>query len=271
VRFSELRFSQPDEGRKVFPFAIAVWLWAVAGTGAAGVATVTPDPATDWPEWRGPGRNGIAAPGQVVPVEWSETNNILWKARLPGAGHGSPVVVGDRIYLATAEKAKASQSVLCLDRETGKLVWQSEVHRGEPDAGKQRNSSAASSTIACDGRRLYISFLNQGAVHTSALDLDGKVRWQRKVCDYVTHQGFGSSPVLYESLVLVAADHRGGGVIAGLDRNTGRVVWSVPRPQIPNYTTPAIVQVNGRAQMVIAGCELITSLEPMTGKKTVGD
>jgi hypothetical protein len=228
---------------------------------------LTPDPATDWPEWRGPTRNGIAAPGQTPPVEWSETNNILWKARLPGAGHGSPTVAGDRIYLATAERTKPSQSVLCLDRETGKLVWQTQVHGGQPDAGKQSNSSAASSTVACDGRRLFISFLNEGAVHTSALDLEGKVLWQRKVCDYVTHQGFGSSPVLYGSLVLVAADHRGGGVVAGLDRMTGRVVWSVPRPKIPNYTTPAVVQANGRAQMVLAGCKLITSLEPATGKK----
>jgi outer membrane protein assembly factor BamB len=200
-------------------------------------------------------------------MEWSETKNVLWKARIPGTGHSSPTVVGERIYLATAERAKPSQSVLCLERKTGKLTWQTEVHGGQPDAGKHSNSSAASSTVACDGRRLYINFLNEGAVHTSALDLDGKVLWRRKVCDYVTHQGFGSSPVLYESLVLVSADHRGGGVLAGLDRDTGRMVWSVPRPKIPNYTSPAIVQANGRTQMVLGGCNLITSLDPATGKK----
>jgi outer membrane protein assembly factor BamB len=239
----------------------------MAATQVASAVTLAPDPAKDWPEWRGPTHNGIAAPGQTPPVEWSETNHILWKTRLPGAGHGSPIVVADRIYLPTAEKAKPSQSVLCLDRETGKLLWQTEVHRGQPDPGHQSNSSAASSTIACDGRRLYISFLNDGAVHTSALDLAGKIIWQRKVCDYVTHQGFGSSPVLYGSLVLVAADHRGGGVVAGLDQGTGRIVWSVPRPQSPNYTTPAVEEANGRPQMVLAGCKLITSLNPATGKK----
>src|SRR5204863_3961252 len=128
-------------------------------------------------------------------------------------------------------------------------------------------SSAASSTVACDGERLFINFLNGGAVHTTALDLDGKILWQRKICDYVTHQGFGSSPVIHESLVLVSADHRGGGVSEGLDRRTGRVVWSESRPKLPNYTTPSILQAGGRTQMVLAGCNLIASFDPATGKK----
>jgi outer membrane protein assembly factor BamB len=245
---------------------VILW-WALAATQFARAASLNVDPAKDWPEWRGPTHDGIAASGQAPPVEWNETTNVLWKVQIPGTGHGSPTVVGERIYLATAEPTKPSQSVLCFERSTGKLLWHTKVHGGQPEAGKHSNSSAASSTVACDGRRLFINFLNQGAVHTSALDLDGHVLWQRKVCDYVTHQGFGSSPILYESLVLVAADHRGGGVLVGLDRATGQVVWSVPRPKIANYTTPAIVQANGRAQMVLGGCNLITSLEPATGKK----
>jgi len=121
--------------------------------------------------------------------------------------------------------------------------------------------------VACDGSRLYINFLNGGAVYTSALDLDGKLLWQHKVCDFVTHQGFGSSPVLYESLVIVSADNRGGGVIAALNRQTGDQVWSQPRPKIPNYTSPAIVQACGRTQVVLAGCNLISSFDPTNGKK----
>jgi outer membrane protein assembly factor BamB len=242
-------------------------LCALAAAQSAYAASSKVDPAKDWPEWRGPTRDGHAAPGQTPPVEWNETNNIVWKAQIAGGGHGSPIVVGDRIYLATAARAKPNQSVVCFERATGKLVWQTEVHGGQPEAGKQSNSSAASSTLACDGERLFINFLNQGAVHTTALDLDGKVLWQQKVCEYVTHQGFGSSPVLYQSLVLVSADHRGGGVLTALDRATGKVVWRVDRPKIANYTTPAVVQANGRAQMVLAGCNLITSLDPATGKK----
>jgi len=104
--------------------------------------------ANDWPAWRGPTRDGIAAPGQNPPVQWSETNGVLWKAPIAGRGHGSPIVVGDRIYLATADRAKLSQSVLCLDRHTGKLVWQAEVHGSSAEPGKHSNSSAASSTVA---------------------------------------------------------------------------------------------------------------------------
>jgi outer membrane protein assembly factor BamB len=141
------------------------------------------------------------------------------------------------------------------------------VHAANAESGKHGNSSAASSTVACDGERLFINFLNGGAVHTSALDLSGKVLWQRKVCDFVAHQGFASSPVLHAGLVLVAADHRGGGVVAALDKKTGQPVWSESRPKLPNYTTPAIVQAGGRTQMVMAGCNLLTSLDPLTGKK----
>jgi outer membrane protein assembly factor BamB len=175
--------------------------------------------------------------------------------------------VGDRLYLATSDRSKPNQSVLCLDRRTGKLMWQTEAHGGQPDAGKHSNSSAASSTVACDGLRLYINFLNNGAVHTTALDLDGKILWRRRICEFVTHQGFASSPVLHQSLVIVSADHRGGGVVAALDRETGKILWSQTRPKLANYTTPAIVQAGGREQMVLAGCNLISSFDPATGKK----
>lgn len=225
------------------------------------------NPTRDWPAWRGPSGNGLAAAGQKPPVAWSETENVLWKTAVPGRGHGSPTVVGEYIYLPTADPVKQSQSVLCFDRKSGQTVWQKEVHSGKADPGKHANSSAASSTVACDGERLFINFLNGGAVHTTALDLDGKVLWQRKICDYVTHQGFASSPIVHEGLVLVSADHRGGGAVAGLDRKTGQVVWSQSRPKLPNYTSPAILQASGRTQLVMAGCNLMTSFNPLTGEK----
>jgi outer membrane protein assembly factor BamB len=225
------------------------------------------DPANDWPAWRGPTHDGLAAPGQKPPIHWSETEGIVWKTPVPGRGHSSPTVVGNRVYLATSEMEKPSQSVLCYDRQTGRRVWQSEVQRGEPDPGHHSNSSAASATVACDGNRLYVNFLNSGAVYTSALDLQGKVLWQRKICDFVTHQGFGSSPVLNGSLVIVSADHRGGGTLAALDRDTGEIKWSQHRPPLPNYTSPAVVQASGRTQLVLAGCNRISSFDPATGKQ----
>lgn len=220
----------------------------------------------DWPAWRGPAQNGIAAPGQNPPAEWTEHQNLLWQVPIPGGGHGTPTVVADRIYLATADQLKQTQSVLCLDRQTGKAVWSMVVHQGNLDTRGHRNTSQASSTVACDGERIYINFLNGGAVFTTALDLNGRQLWQQKVGDFVTHQGFGSSPVLHGSLVLVSADHRGGGTVAGLDRLTGKIVWSVARPKIANYTTPAVVRASGRDQMVLAGCNLVSSFDPLTGK-----
>jgi outer membrane protein assembly factor BamB len=234
---------------------------------SASAAFSAVNPALDWPAWRGPTFDGIAASGQNPPVQWGETESIVWKTPIPGRGHGSPTVVGDRIFLATADRVKQSQSVLCLDRLTGRLVWQTEVHGSKADPGKHSNSSAASSTVACDGEQLFINFLNGGAVYTTALDVNGRLLWQQKICDYVTHQGFASSPVIHESLVLVSADHRGGGVVVGLDRKTGKIVWSESRPKLPNYTTPAILKAAGRTQMVMAGCNLVTSLDPLTGRK----
>lgn len=222
---------------------------------------------TDWPAWRGPTRDGIAAAGQTPPLFWSGNSNIVWRAAIPGRGHSSPTVVGDNIYLSTADPTQRSQSVLCLGRESGKLVWQTVVHAEGADPGRHSNSSAASPTVAVDGGQLIINFLNNGAVYTSALNLEGRLLWQQKICAYQTHQGYAASPVIHESIVLVSADHKGGGLVAGLDRKTGRIVWSESRPKHHNYTTPSVLNVSGRLQMVLAGCNLITSLDPLTGKK----
>lgn len=221
----------------------------------------------DWPAWRGPTRDGIAASGQKLPLHWSETENLLWRTPLPGRGHGSPTVVGDRIYLATADQEKSSQKVLCFDRKTGQPVWETLIHQGGLDQKGHANTSQASASVACDGERLYINFLNNNAVHTTALDLQGKILWQTRVGDFVTHQGFASSPVVHESLVLVTADHKGGGTVAGLDRSNGHIVWQQARPKVPNYTSPAILRAAGRTQLVVAGCKLVSSFDPLTGAK----
>ncbi len=225
-------------------------------------------PATDWPWWRGPQRNGIANSDQKPPLKWSETEGVLWKASIPGRGHGSPTVVGDRVFLATAEHDREVQSVICFDRNTGKVLWQTEVHKGGFDTKGNAKSSLASSTVACDGEKVYINFLNSAAIYTTALSLDGKQIWQTKITDYVLHQGFGSSPAVYGPLLLVSADNKGGaGAIAALKRDSGEVVWKSLRPKLPNYTSPIVLKIAGREQMVFAGCDLVTSFEPLTGKK----
>jgi outer membrane protein assembly factor BamB len=223
---------------------------------------------TDWPWWRGPTRNGVADPKQQPPLRWSATDNVLWKVPVPGRGHGSPTVVGTRVFLATADHETETQYVLCYARATGKLLWQTEVHRGGfAKKGHNGKSSMASSTVACDGSRVFINFLHSEAIYTTALSVDGKQLWQTKITDYTLHQGFASSPGLYQSLVLVSADNKGTGVIAALDRASGKVVWKQPRPQAPNYASPIVLNVAGRDQLVMIGCDLVTSFEPLTGKK----
>lgn len=224
-----------------------------------------PVPATDWPWWRGPQRNGVATPGKAVPLKWSETENIAWKSPLPGRGHGSPIVVGNQVLLQTAEVGRQMQSVVCLDRGTGKSVWQTPVHEGNVAIKQNEKSTYANSTPACDGERIFVNLLNGGGIYTTALDRSGRRLWQVKVTDYVLHQGFSSSPALYQSLVIVSADNKGTGALAALRSDTGERVWKRDRPALPNYTSPIILKVHGRDQLLFVGCDLVTSLDPLTG------
>lgn len=220
---------------------------------------------TDWPFWRGPMRDGTADANQSPPTEFSETENVLWVADVPGRGLSSPTVVGQRVFLTTADESTGAQSVLCYARDTGDLLWDKQVHA---QGGMQKNnkSTAASSSVSCDGEQLYVAFPNSDALVATALDLDGNVVWEQKISDYVVHQGYGASPVLYQDLVIVAADNKGGGKLAALSKKTGEVIWSRERPKKPNYPTPTLLHINGQDQLVLVGCELVVSYEPLTGK-----
>jgi outer membrane protein assembly factor BamB len=222
--------------------------------------------ATDWPWWRGPSGTGTASPDQKPPMKWSATQNIIWKAKVPGRGHGSPTVVGEHVYLTIADRKKDQQSVMCFNRKSGKVLWNAVVHRGGIMKGNKQ-ASQASTTVACDGERIYVNFVNSNAVTTTALNRKGKQLWQTKIVNYKIHQGYASSPYLYKSLVLISADTKIGGAVAGLDRATGKIVWKVDRPKIPNYSSPVVVQAYGRDQLIFIGCKLVSSLEPLTGKK----
>lgn len=219
----------------------------------------------DWPWWRGPARNGVANPNQDPPTEWGVDRNLVWKAEIPGHGHGSPTVVGRRVFVATSDEKTGSQSVLCYDRDSGKQRWNATAH-AKGAMRKHAKSSGASSTVACDGESAFITFANSGAVYATAFDLDGKQRWQTKLCPYLIHQGYGASPAIYQSLVLVVADSYAGGVLAALDRKTGEIVWKRDRPRSPNYTSPILLHTANKDQLMLIGCNLIASFDPLTGK-----
>jgi outer membrane protein assembly factor BamB len=222
--------------------------------------------AEDWPMWRGPHADGVAE-GPAVPMTWTETENVTWSVKLPGRGHSSPIIVGDHIYLETADEGKRTQSVLCLNRSDGKLIWEKSLFEGNFEKEVHGENTQATSTIACDGERLFVLFLNDRKIWATALDLDGKQIWQTEVGTFASKFGYSASPTLYKSLVLLAADHEQGGFVAALNRTDGAIVWRKQRPEKSSYATPRVVTIGGKDQFVICGCNLVASYDPLTGDK----
>jgi outer membrane protein assembly factor BamB len=221
--------------------------------------------SSDWPWWRGIHRNGHAAE-QSIPTQWSETESIIWKAPIPGRGHGSPTVIGEQIFLATADEQNQTQSVIGFDRKTGERAWITEVHKGGWQGRIHDRNTQASSSIASDGEKLFVAFMHDAKIWLSALDLTGKLLWQKKASDYTSHWGYSSSPAIYENLVIVASDHKEGGNLTAFDRNTSEQVWNVSRPAIPNYASPVIYHLNGQDQLILPGCDMLASYHPRSGR-----
>lgn len=221
----------------------------------------------NWSQWRGLNYNGIASSKQNPPISFNKNNNIIWSSKIEGRGHGSPTVHGNKVFLATADESLKTQSLICINRKTGERVWTRKVHEGGFPEKSNKKASQASSTPATDGKLVYVNFLNDGAVYTTAYDFEGKKIWRQKISSYILHQGFSTSPAIYKSLLIVSADNKGGGAICGLNKNDGEIVWKINRPKKPNYTSPVIYNLNGRDELIFQGCDLVTSLDPLTGKK----
>jgi outer membrane protein assembly factor BamB len=219
----------------------------------------------DWPWWRGPNRNGYAG-NQNVPIEWDETKNIVWKASIPGRGHSTPTIVGEKIFLLTSDEEKHTQSVICFERSTGALLWTTQIHEGGWQGRIHERNTQATPTIACDGKRIFASLMYNEQIWLSALNLNGDILWQQKACDFSSHWGYSTSPAIYKSLVIVSADHKNGGQLTGLDQETGKVVWKTSRPMTPNYASPIIYNLNGRDQIILPGCEMLAAYDPNDGK-----
>jgi len=219
----------------------------------------------DWPWWRGPNLDGSVVSDKDVILPWDSQRDVRWMADLPGRGHGSPTVAGEMIFLATCDESQGSQSVIALDRQTGQQRWNTVVHASGAML-KNPKSSGASSTVATDGERLFINFATGGKVILTALSLEGDILWQHTVCDYQIHQGYGASPALYEDIVYAVADTKGGGAIVALDRVTGKLLWQQSRPSDPNYPSPIVLKIAGKAQLILTGCDTVTSYEPKTGE-----
>ncbi|MGC3968179.1 MAG: PQQ-binding-like beta-propeller repeat protein [Pirellulales bacterium] len=192
------------------------------------------DPARDWPWWRGPGRNGAAHAGAKPPIEFGDDKNVVWRTPVPGRGHSSPIVVGEKIYLTTADEAAQTQSVLAFERATGKPLWTTEISRGNFPAEIHRNNTHATPTMACDGRQLMVVMIHSKQVHVTWLDFDGKILRTQAVGPFYPQRyefGYGPSPLLYKNLLIVASEFDGDSFLVALDTTTGKDVWRVSAQQ----------------------------------------
>lgn len=225
--------------------------------------------AQDWPQWRGPTNDNHAAPGATAPVEWSETAGLAWLTPLPGRGHSSPVLAGERIYLTTAEDETQTQSLLVLDRQSGKLLTQTPVHRGGFAAEIHPNNSQATPTVVVGKGKVYALFDNNHTAQLSAFDLEGKLLWTEKVAEFNPQEfkfGFGSSPRIEGDVIIVSSEYDGAdsGII-GVNAETGKQVWKAPRPESLSYSTPIVLGPAGKRQLVLTGNRKIAAYNPKTG------
>jgi outer membrane protein assembly factor BamB len=241
---------------------------------AAFVLLTSSVPAGQWPQFRGPGGQGHAA-DKGLPLEWSESRNVAWKTPVAGSGWSSPVVSGERVWVTTAlvkqeggRPRGVSLRALAFDAASGREVVNVEVFNVDRPEALNAKNSYASPTPIVEGGRVYVHF---GAQGTAALTLSGEIVWKTRL-EYQSQHGNGGSPVLYRDLLIVNCDGNGGpgdAFVAALDTATGKIRWKTRRrePADQAYTTPLVVRVGDRDQLVSVGAYRATAYEPATGKE----
>ena len=261
----------------------ACWILACAGL-----------VAQQWPQFRGPRGSGVAE-DQRPPVSWDVESGrgVVWKTPIPGLGHSSPVVWGDRLFLTSAKSsdpasvfepvlkgeqdfrsdtARHQWRVYALDRATGKIVWDRLACEGVPRIPRHPHNSYASATPATDGRHVVVSFGSEGLYCYS---VNGDLRWKRDLG--VVHAGkhnnpeytwgTASSPILYRGMVIVLCDSLGDGYLAAFDVKSGREIWRTKREAHPSWSTPAIYEGKGPPELVTNAAPLIQGYDPSNGKE----
>jgi outer membrane protein assembly factor BamB len=261
---------------------------------AIAASAADPDVTTNWPQWRGPQSQGVAA-GKNLPVEWSAKSNIAWKSPIPGRGHSSPIIWGDRIFLTTALEGdpidgrpkgkthkipfdfvhpdaqgydhKQIMKVLALDAKSGSILWEKTVYDGPTFDSAHRNGSFASPTPVTDGQLVYSFFGPEGLY---AHDFQGKEVWKAATGEFGSVSvGYGSSPVLFENLVIVLCDDDTGknSSLQAFDKKTGKPVWNTKRPTGMSWSSPVLARVGQRTELLTNGNEFLISYDAATGKE----
>jgi outer membrane protein assembly factor BamB len=242
--------------------------------------------AENWPGWRGPGSHGVSAE-KGIPVQWDLSRNVKWKVEVPGLGHSSPVVWGNRIFVTTAvssdpaadnwqkgffqgerkpDAAEISWKVLCYDRDTGRLLWEQTAVRKKPVNARHTKNSYASQTPVTDGTHVYAFFGDQGIY---CYDFQGKLIWSQDLGNFTMRNGWGtaSSPVLYKDLVIQTCDQETGqSFIVALDKRNGKTVWKMDRDEASSWSTPYLYTQGARPELIVNATRAIRSYDPASGK-----
>jgi len=225
----------------------------------------TGDVRAQWPEFRGPTGQGHSTDTNL-PLEWSETRNVRWKTPIPGRGWSSPAIADGRIWVTTAVDADGtSLRALAFDLESGREVVNVEVfHVKRPVAVNPKNSRASPTAIV-DADRVYVHF---GADGTAALTPTGEVVWKTRL-PYESQHGNGASPIIYGDLLIVTCDGSDAAFVVAFDKRTGKVRWRTWRrqPWDQAYSTPLVIRVGDRDELVSVGAYRATAYDPSTGKE----
>ena len=247
-----------------------------------------------WPQWRGPERNGVS--NEVdLPLEWSDTKNVLWKVAIEGRGHSSPVVWDDYIFLTTdiegeilpgasapkhlrdgeiyrhpsAQSAdrRHTLKVLALDTDTGQTRWSRTVYDGGVFDNRHSRNTYATPTTVTDGKKVYAYFGSQGLY---AFDFSGNLVWKFDVGDVATWgHGHGTSPLLFKNLLILQIDQNGGNGsrLIALDKSTGREIWNTVREERVDYSSPIMIGTGDRMDVVTTSYHNIVAYDPVTGEE----
>jgi len=249
--------------------------------------------AQNWTSFRGTNASGVG--DGKTPVTWNAAKgeNVLWKTEIPGLAHSSPIIWGNRVFITTAvssdpkavfrhglygdvdpspDVSKHSWRVYCLDKATGKIIWERVAHEGVPKTKRHPKSSQASSTPVTDGKHIVAFFGSEGLY---TYDLDGKLLWKQDLgalnagwfYDPDYEWGTASSPIIYKNLVIVQCDIQKNSFIAAYDINDGHRVWITSREEIPSWGTPTIYEGKPRAELITHATKFNRGYDPMTGKE----
>jgi outer membrane protein assembly factor BamB len=229
--------------------------------------------AADWPEFRGPTRDGVST-AKNIPIEWSATENVAWKQEIPGSGWSSPVLAGGKLYLTTAtgtaDAGDVSLRAICVDAQDGRVRWDVEAIRPDAEATKiiHQKNSLASATPIVDGDRVYVHFGHMG---TASLDLAGNVLWRQTGLAYTPMHGNGGSPTLVDGMLVFSCDGDSEPFIAALESSTGALRWKVARAteaeKTFSFCTPLVIDVDGAKQIISPGSGMTGAYDPRDGRE----